>query len=137
MDRISVLIFNTLSARQGLSLPGIGDLYVETEPAVMEQAGVVTPPKYRVVLADENSKGLPSVVKLVATVQGTDEEQAKELDAAYEKAIEPLEKALAKKPQDAVTVELLKSVCFRLRDNSPEMMSKFEKYDAMFKSMQQ
>ena len=61
----------------------------------------------------------------------------KELDAAYEKAIEPLEKALAKKPQDAVTVELLKSVCFRLRDNSPEMMSKFEKYDAMFKSMQQ
>ena len=55
MDRISVLIFNTLSARQGLSLPGIGDLYVETEPAVMEQAGVVTPPKYRVVLADENS----------------------------------------------------------------------------------
>ena len=58
----------------------------------------------------------------------------KELDAAYEKAIEPLEKALAKKPQDAVTVELLKSVCFRLRDNSPEMMSKFEKYDAMFKS---
>ena len=78
MDRISVLIFNTLSARQGLSLPGIGDLHVETEPAVMEQAGVVTPPKYRVVLADENSKGLPSVVKLVATVQGTDEEQAKE-----------------------------------------------------------
>ena len=61
----------------------------------------------------------------------------KEIDAAYEKAIEPLEKALAVNPQDAVTVELLKSVCFRLRDNSPEMMSKFEKYDAMFKSMQQ
>ena len=60
-----------------------------------------------------------------------------EIDAAYEKAIEPLEKALAVNAQDPVTVELLKSVCFRLRDKSPEMMSKFEKYDAMFKSMQQ
>ena len=61
----------------------------------------------------------------------------KEIDAFYAKAIEPLEKALSVKPQDAVTVEMLKSVCFRLRDTSPEMMSKFEKYDAMFKSMQQ
>ena len=78
MDRISVLIFNTLSARQGISLPGIGDLYVETEPAVMEQAGVVTPPKYHVVLAEEGSKGSTPVVKLIATVQGMDEEQAKE-----------------------------------------------------------
>ena len=58
MDRISILIFNTLSARQGISLLGIGDLYVETEPAVMEQAGVVTPPKYHVVLAEEGSKQL-------------------------------------------------------------------------------
>lgn len=78
MDRISILIFNTLSARQGLSLPGIGDLYVETMPAVMEEAGVVTPPKYRVMLAGEGSMNLTSIVKLVATVQGMDEEQAKE-----------------------------------------------------------
>lgn len=78
MDRISILIFNTLSARQGLSLPGIGDLYVETMPAVMEEAGVVTPPKYRVMLAGEGSMNLTSIVKLIATVQGMDEEQAKE-----------------------------------------------------------
>ena len=36
-----------------------------------------------------------------------------------------------------ITVELLKSLYFRLRDESPEMMDNFNKYNELFKSMQQ
>ena len=59
-----------------------------------------------------------------------------EVTAAYVASIAPLEKAYSVNSQDAVTVELLKSVCFRLRDISPEMMEKYQKYDALYKSMQ-
>lgn len=55
---------------------------------------------------------------------------------AYVAAVAPLEKAHGINPQDGVTVELLKSVCFRLRDTSSDMMDKFKKYDELYKSMQ-
>ena len=55
---------------------------------------------------------------------------------AYVVAVAPLEKAHGLNPQDTSTLELLKSVCFRLRDVSPEMMDKFKKYDELYKSMQ-
>ncbi len=59
-----------------------------------------------------------------------------EVTNAYVVAVAPLEKAHGINPQDASTLELLKSVCFRLRDVSPEMMDKFKKYDELYKSMQ-
>ncbi len=56
--------------------------------------------------------------------------------AIYSKAIPPLERALAAQPGHASTVELLKNLTFRLRDTSPEMQAKFDKYEAMFKAQE-
>lgn len=61
----------------------------------------------------------------------------KEVDQAYVDILAPLEKAHVAKPDDPTTVELLKSVYFRLRDTSPAMMENFKKYDELFKSMPQ
>lgn len=57
--------------------------------------------------------------------------------AAYQAAIAPLEKAYSINPQDAASVELLKNVFFRLRDESPSMMENYNKYNELFKSMQE
>ena len=65
-----------------------------------------------------------------------DAEMAK-LNAEYAKALAPLEKAHSINPEEPITVELLKSLYFRLRDESPEMMDNFNKYNELFKSMQQ
>ena len=65
-----------------------------------------------------------------------DAEMAK-LNEAYAKALAPLEKAHSINPEEPITVELLKSLYFRLRDESPEMMDNFNKYNELFKSMQQ
>ena len=50
-------------------------------------------------------------------------------------AIPWLEKALELKPEDPSSVELLKSICFRLRDEEG-MMDKYTKYNEMFKKIQ-
>ena len=65
-----------------------------------------------------------------------DAEMAK-LNAEYAKALAPLEKAHSINPEEPITIELLKSLYFRLRDESPEMMDNFNKYNELFKSMQQ
>ena len=55
--------------------------------------------------------------------------------AAYAAAIEPFEKAHELNPNDMNTVEFLKSICFQLRNEKPEYMEKYEKYNALFKQM--
>ncbi len=65
------------------------------------------------------------------------EESQKDLKAVndvFRKSVAPLEKAHSLEPKDATVVELLKNVCFRLRED-PEMKAKFEKYNEMFKTM--
>lgn len=57
-----------------------------------------------------------------------------EVNAPYAAAIIPLEVALSLNPKDVVTVELLKNVCFRLRDE-PGIMDKYNKYKEMFDAM--
>ncbi len=57
--------------------------------------------------------------------------------AAYQESIAPLEKAHALNPEDAASVELLKNVFFRLRDESASMMENYNKYNELFKSMQE
>lgn len=61
----------------------------------------------------------------------------KTINETYASSIEPLEAAHAINPTEPSTVELLKNIAFRLRDDSPAMQANFEKYDALFKSMQQ
>ena len=55
--------------------------------------------------------------------------------AAYAASIEPFEKAHELNPSDLNTVEFLKSICFQVRNEKPEYTEKYEKYNALFKSM--
>lgn len=57
-----------------------------------------------------------------------------EANAFYEEAVTPLERAYEIEPTEVATVELLKNLTFRLRDNE-EMNTKYEKYDAIYKNM--
>ena len=59
----------------------------------------------------------------------------KAVNAIYMEAIPWLEKAFELKPEDPSSVELLKSICFRLRDEEG-MMDKYTKYNEMFKKIQ-
>lgn len=54
---------------------------------------------------------------------------------AYASSIEPFEKAHELNPEDVNTVEFLKSICFQVRNEKPEYMEKYEKYNALFKQM--
>lgn len=54
---------------------------------------------------------------------------------AYAASIEPFEKAYELNPNDINTVEFLKSICFQVRNEKPEYMEKYEKYNALFKEM--
>ncbi len=55
--------------------------------------------------------------------------------AAYAASIEPFEQAYNLNPNDVNTVEFLKSICFQVRNEKPEYMEKYEKYNALFKEM--
>ncbi|MFI3319550.1 MAG: tetratricopeptide repeat protein [Rikenellaceae bacterium] len=56
------------------------------------------------------------------------------VNACYAKAIPAFEKAHTIKPKDFSTIEYLKSLCYRLRDEEG-MMPKYEKYNELFKTM--
>ena len=56
----------------------------------------------------------------------------KAVNEVYMDALPCFEKALAIKPNDPDTLEVLKSLCFRLRDEEG-MMDKYNHYNALFK----
>ena len=60
----------------------------------------------------------------------------KELNDIYKSAIDPLEKAHSINAEEPMTIELLKNVYFRLRDASPEMMDKYNKYNDLYQKLQ-
>ena len=63
-------------------------------------------------------------------------EELKAVNAVYMQAVPWLEKALELKPDDLNTVDYLKSLSFRLRDEEG-MMDKYNKYNALLQSLQQ
>lgn len=63
------------------------------------------------------------------------EQKQKEINDLRIKALAPLIKAHEINPKDINTVTLLKSICFTLRDTSPEMMKDYQKYNAIYESM--
>jgi tetratricopeptide (TPR) repeat protein len=65
------------------------------------------------------------------------EEKIKERDDLLRPAIPLLERAHNLKPEELSIIDLLKSIYFRFRTESPEMLQNFEKYDALYKSMAQ
>ncbi len=56
------------------------------------------------------------------------------VNEVFMQAVEPLERAYAINPSEIATVELLKNLTYRLRDDAA-MNAKYEKYDALYKSM--
>lgn len=58
-----------------------------------------------------------------------------EINALYKKSFAPLLKAYELNPKERTTVELLKNLYFRFRDENPEMMQNYEKYNALLKEM--
>lgn len=64
------------------------------------------------------------------------ENDFKKLNEVYLEAIPWLEKAHELKPDDVNTVNYLKSLCYRFRDMEG-MSAKYDKYDAIYKQMQQ
>lgn len=72
--------------------------------------------------------------KKVITVPEEYEKELGKINAVFAKAVAPLEKALSIKKDDPMSIELLKNLCFRLRDE-PGMMDKYNKYNEMFKAL--
>lgn len=68
--------------------------------------------------------------------QSAYEEDLKAVNAIYKEAIPWFEKAHQINPSDVNTLDFLKSICFRLRDESPEMNEKYETYNVLFKQVQ-
>lgn len=57
-----------------------------------------------------------------------------EVNEVYVQAVEPLEMAYKLNPEEAATIELLKNLTFRLRENEG-MDAKYQQYDALYKSI--
>ncbi len=72
--------------------------------------------------------------KVTFTNQADYKAESAKVTAAYAKALQPLEKSHELNPSDVQTVDLLKSVAFRLRED-PEMKAKYEKYNALWQEM--
>ena len=66
--------------------------------------------------------------------QATYDADLKVVNEVYMNALPWFEKAYELKPQDGDTLEFLKSLCFRLRDE-PGMMEKYTKYNELYKQV--
>jgi len=78
---------------------------------------------------------LPEIQAIPMNEQARYEEKLGEFNTEYRKALPELEIAHKLKPEDPTVIELLKNIYFRFRDESPEMMANYEKFDALFKGM--
>lgn len=65
------------------------------------------------------------------------DEKLAELNSYYKKSLPILQRAYELNPNEASTVELMKNIYFRFRDESPEMMQNYEKYNDLLHSMQE
>ena len=104
---------------------------VELQPDLFEGnyfLGVFYTIKAENMLMELNSKQYSS--------QAAYEEDLKVVNAVYKEAIPWLEKAHELNPKDVNALELLKSLCFRLRDDDPELNNKYEIYNELFKQAQ-
>lgn len=63
------------------------------------------------------------------------EAKMNEINALYRQSIPAFEKAHKINPADVNAVDLLKSLYFRFRDDSPEMQQNYDKYNELLKTM--
>ncbi len=78
---------------------------------------------------------LQTINKTTYTDQATYDLDAKKLTSLYMDAIPCFEKAHELKPEDETTLDYLKQLCFRLRDE-PGVMDKYNKYNELYKALQ-
>jgi tetratricopeptide (TPR) repeat protein len=74
---------------------------------------------------------LPEINAIPLNERALYDQKMGEFNVLYKEAIPYLEKAHALNPTEPTTIELLRSVYFRFRDESPEMMANYEKYNEM------
>ncbi|MDR0954522.1 MAG: tetratricopeptide repeat protein [Rikenellaceae bacterium] len=74
---------------------------------------------------------LPEINSIPVNEQALYNEKMGEFNALYKEAIPFFEKAHALNSTEPITIELLRSIYFRFRDESPEMMANYEKFNAM------
>lgn len=84
------------------------------------------------VLAD---KLIPEFNKVDYTNKTLYEKKKKEIVDLRTKALGPLRKAHELNKDDKSTITLLKSIYFSLRDDSPELMKEYEKFEALYRSI--
>lgn len=72
--------------------------------------------------------------KMTITSSAQFDAEQKKVNEVFASALAPLEKAYALDPSEAATVELLKNLTFRLRED-PAMNTAWEKYDALYREM--
>ncbi len=78
-----MLIFNALAQRRGVTLPGIGSLYVVTEAARMQEGGKLIPPISRVRYTTEPMAGYDDILRLIGESSGRDEAGSREIYEAW------------------------------------------------------
>ena len=78
---------------------------------------------------------LPEINAIPRNEQARYEEMLGTLNGYYKTALPFFERAYELSPTEPNSVELLKNIYFRFRDESPEMMQSYEKYNELWKTM--
>ncbi len=73
--------------------------------------------------------------KMTITSRAQYQEALDKVNGVFAEALFPLEKAYELNPEEGATVELLKNLTFRLRDDAA-INAKYEKYNALFEALQ-
>lgn len=102
---------------------------VELKPDLFE--GVYYLGVFHTIKGDELNKVLNETQY---SSQAAYDEDLKKVNAVYMEALPWFERAHEMKPDDADTLEFLKSLCFRLRDE-PGILDKYNKYNELFKQV--
>lgn len=88
-----------------------------------------------VAYARTNDKRIEEMNTLSIAEQARYDELKTVVNETYQTAIPYLLKAHEVNPKDLATVELLRNFYFRSRDDSPEAMAAYEKFDALYKEL--
>ncbi len=122
----------------GLVYDKLGD--VDSAIATFEKAAKLLPKDYNtafnlgLLYIKKGDKLNGEFTKQVYSTKEEYETALATVNKVYVKAVAPLEKALNLKKGDANTIELLKNLTFRLRDE-PGMMDKYNQYKDMFDAL--
>ena len=79
MDIVSFSIFRTLTEGCGITMPGIGSLYVRPYPSTMLRPGRIIPPGRRIIFSSDEDPNLQNIITKIALTEHISEENANEI----------------------------------------------------------